>query len=70
MGLDSETGPGGDLRVYLEGVAMADDVQQYVEKHPFGQPAITSSHPDWDFYFNILSQYQKLDLSTVWLKTM
>ncbi|KAK1352946.1 hypothetical protein POM88_052784 [Heracleum sosnowskyi] len=27
----------GDLRVYLEGLALAENVQEYVKNHPFGQ---------------------------------
>ncbi|KAL5987877.1 hypothetical protein ACLOJK_035633 [Asimina triloba] len=45
--------PGGDLRVYLEGIAMADDVPHYVERHPFGQRAITDTNPSWSFYLQI-----------------
>lgn len=48
------TGPGGDLRTYLEGLAMADSVQQYVESNPFGQEAITESHKKWGFYSKLL----------------
>ncbi|XP_028758464.1 uncharacterized protein LOC114717492 [Neltuma alba] len=32
---DISLGPGGDLRVYLEGLAMAENVQEYVASHPF-----------------------------------
>lgn len=49
-----DAGPGGDLRVYLEGLAMANNVQEYVASHPFGQPAITKSDPNWDFYCRVL----------------
>lgn len=35
------TGPWGDLRLYLEELADADDVQRFVEEHPFGQLPIT-----------------------------
>ncbi|KAI9088393.1 hypothetical protein K1719_029842 [Acacia pycnantha] len=50
---DSSLGPGGDLRVYLEGLAMAENVPQYVASHPFGQPPITKSNPHWDFYCEV-----------------
>ncbi|XP_047061903.1 uncharacterized protein LOC124669308 isoform X2 [Lolium rigidum] len=50
---DESLGPGGDLRVYLENIAAADDVQRYVQEHPFGQPSITESHPHWNFYAKI-----------------
>ncbi|KAJ6892671.1 hypothetical protein NC651_025776 [Populus alba x Populus x berolinensis] len=51
---DSALGPEGDLRVYLEGLADAKDVPSYVKDHPFGKPAITPLHPDWDFYSKIV----------------
>ncbi|KAK1352937.1 ubiquitin-like domain-containing CTD phosphatase 1 [Heracleum sosnowskyi] len=39
---DDSLGPEGDLRVYLEGLALAENVQEYVKNHPFGQrPIIT-----------------------------
>lgn len=37
--------------MYLELVARAEDVQCFVKDNPFGQPAITESHPDWKYYF-------------------
>lgn len=48
------SGPEGDLRIYLEKLAMAENVQNYVEQNPFGQKAITKSDPRWDFYCKIL----------------
>uniref|UniRef100_A0A0E0LG67 FCP1 homology domain-containing protein n=1 Tax=Oryza punctata TaxID=4537 RepID=A0A0E0LG67_ORYPU len=50
---DDSLGPGGDLRVYLENLATADDVQRYVQEHPFGQPSITKSDRHWNFYVNL-----------------
>ncbi|RLM74180.1 hypothetical protein C2845_PM15G01140 [Panicum miliaceum] len=44
------TGLDGDLRVYLQNLAAANDVQTYVHSNPFGQPFITDSDPHWDFY--------------------
>lgn len=41
--------------MYLKGLADAIDVQSYVKDHPFGQPPITSSHPDWSFYVEVKS---------------
>lgn len=52
----SATGPGGDIRKYLEGLAAAENVQEYVEQNPFGQPAITKSDPHWDFYCQIIDK--------------
>ncbi|XP_028779244.1 uncharacterized protein LOC114735694 [Neltuma alba] len=53
---DTSLGPGGDLRVYLEGLAMAENVQEYVASHPFGQPPITESNPHWNFYCLVRDQ--------------
>ncbi|VAI22072.1 unnamed protein product [Triticum turgidum subsp. durum] len=50
---DNSLGPGGDLRMYLEKLAFADDVECYVRNNPFGQPFITQSDPHWDFYAEI-----------------
>ncbi|OIT03140.1 hypothetical protein A4A49_16261 [Nicotiana attenuata] len=38
------------------GVADADDVPTYVKEHPFGQPAFTASHPNWDYYAKIIRE--------------
>ncbi|KAL6880319.1 hypothetical protein ACP4OV_011884 [Aristida adscensionis] len=51
---DDSLGRYGDLRLYLKKLATADDVQRYVKEHPFGQPAITKSDPDWSFYVRIV----------------
>ncbi|XP_065879207.1 uncharacterized protein [Euphorbia lathyris] len=51
---DSSLGPGGDLRVYLEKLAEAQNVQEFVAHNPFGQQAITESNPNWGFYQRIL----------------
>ncbi|XP_062005745.1 uncharacterized protein LOC133722905 [Rosa rugosa] len=56
---DKALGLNGELRLYLEGLADADDVTSYVKDHPFGQPAITTTHSDWDFYSKILTHFQK-----------
>ncbi|KAB2631021.1 hypothetical protein D8674_008540 [Pyrus ussuriensis x Pyrus communis] len=49
----------GELRLYLDGLADADDVTSYVKEHPFGQPAITTKHSDWGFYSKIINHFQK-----------
>ncbi|XP_020577178.1 uncharacterized protein LOC110022529 isoform X2 [Phalaenopsis equestris] len=51
---DNSLGPGGDVRVYLEQLLSSDDVQRFVEDHPFGQPAITASDQNWFFYCQII----------------
>ncbi|KAJ6371439.1 hypothetical protein OIU77_001866 [Salix suchowensis] len=52
---DSSLGPEGDLRLYLEQLAEAQNVQEHVAQHPFGQRAITESDPSWGFYSRIVS---------------
>ena len=51
------TGPEGDLRKYLEKLAMAENVQKYVEQNPFGQRAITESDPNWKYYSDIIKAW-------------
>lgn len=51
---DTSLGPRGDLRVYLGRLAMAENVQKYVEKNPFGQRAITKWNPSWGFYRQVI----------------
>ncbi|KAG6687099.1 hypothetical protein I3842_11G053500 [Carya illinoinensis] len=51
---DMSLGPGGDLRVYMEGLAMAKNVQKYVQENPFGQRAITESNLSWGFYRKVI----------------
>ena len=33
---------------------MAENVQKYVEKNPFGQRAITKWNPSWGFYRKVI----------------
>ncbi|KAK9058829.1 hypothetical protein SSX86_023672 [Deinandra increscens subsp. villosa] len=54
---DDFLGPNGELRVFLEGLAEAKDVQTYVKTHRIGDPAITSSHADWEYYSKIIRAY-------------
>ncbi|KAL4560424.1 hypothetical protein LXL04_032575 [Taraxacum kok-saghyz] len=51
---DDFLGPNGELRAYLDGLVEAKDVQFYVEDHPFGEPAISPSHSDWDNYSELI----------------
>ncbi|KAG6690235.1 hypothetical protein I3842_10G004700 [Carya illinoinensis] len=55
---DVSLGPKGQLRAYLDGLADAVEVPTYVKGHPFGQPAITKSHPDWEYYSKITDRFQ------------
>ncbi|KAM5570952.1 leashin-like [Rosa sericea] len=57
---DSSLGPGGDIRSYLEGLAMAESVQKYVEQNPFGQRPITKSNPSWNFYRRVIEDVKPL----------
>ena len=43
------TGPDGDFRLYLERLVEAQNVQEYVSQHPFGQRTIMESDPSWVF---------------------
>ncbi|XP_034673321.1 uncharacterized protein LOC117904689 isoform X2 [Vitis riparia] len=54
---DNMLATGGKLRVYLEGLAMADNVQKYVKHNPFGQRAITKSSATWTYYSKVVSKY-------------
>ncbi|KAJ6830777.1 uncharacterized protein M6B38_351370 [Iris pallida] len=56
---DNSLGPGGDLRVYLEGLSVADDVQQYVRERPFGKHPITAANPSWEYYKRIISRVER-----------
>ncbi|GAB4860889.1 hypothetical protein Ancab_036050 [Ancistrocladus abbreviatus] len=51
---DTSLGPGGDLRVYLERLAAAENVQVFVKENPFGQKPITRSNLSWNFYAKII----------------
>ncbi|MBA0847737.1 hypothetical protein Goshw_022379, partial [Gossypium schwendimanii] len=51
---DHSLAPGGDIRDYLERIAVAENVQKFVEQNPFGQQAITEADPHWEFYSQII----------------
>ncbi|XP_078435909.1 uncharacterized protein LOC144706761 [Wolffia australiana] len=52
---DAELAPGGDLRVFLEGLAVeGKEVPRYVAKHRIGQEPITEKHGDWHFYSRVV----------------
>ncbi|XP_057546465.1 uncharacterized protein LOC130825321 [Amaranthus tricolor] len=53
---DDAIGPGGKIRAYLEELAMADNVQEYIEQHPFGQSAITERSLSWQFYDKVIKE--------------
>ncbi|KAL2487253.1 Haloacid dehalogenase-like hydrolase (HAD) superfamily protein [Abeliophyllum distichum] len=56
---DTFLGPNGELQGYLDGLADVDNVPSYVKEHPFGQPAITPSHLDWNYYAKIVREFGK-----------
>ncbi|KAL6141804.1 hypothetical protein ACLB2K_060091 [Fragaria x ananassa] len=58
-GSDNALDPKKELGEYLAGLAVADDVQLYVKENPFGQPAISSEHPNWNFYSDVLRKLGK-----------
>ncbi|XP_021908665.1 uncharacterized protein LOC110822771 [Carica papaya] len=53
---DKVLDPKGELGLFLEGLAMADDVQSYVRTHAYGQPPIVPSHPDWFYYSMVVDR--------------
>ncbi|KAK8533861.1 hypothetical protein V6N13_028451 [Hibiscus sabdariffa] len=59
---DNTLGEGGDLKVYLERLASADNVQNFVEQNPFGQIAITERSQDWGFYSQVIDSCLRSEL--------
>lgn len=51
---DNSLGAGGELRVYLEKLAAAEDTQKYIHEHPFGQTAINDKNLSWLFYQRVI----------------
>ncbi|KAL2935426.1 Zinc finger CCCH domain-containing protein 55 [Bienertia sinuspersici] len=51
--LSFEPGPCGDLRLYLERLAEAENVQKFIQENPFGQKPITNTNSAWAFYSKI-----------------
>ena len=58
-------GPGGDLRVYLEGLAAAENIQEFIEQRPFGQSPITESSASWPFYLRVLSTVYSVETTNM-----
>ncbi|KAE8706249.1 Detected protein of confused Function [Hibiscus syriacus] len=59
---DNILGEGGDLKVYLERLASADNVRNFVERNPFGQIAITKRNQDWGFYSQVIDSCLRSEL--------
>ncbi|XWS44411.1 hypothetical protein CRYUN_Cryun15aG0043100 [Craigia yunnanensis] len=53
--IDNSLGAGGDLKVYLERLASAENVQNFIEQNPFGQIPITERSHDWGFYSQVIN---------------
>jgi hypothetical protein len=56
------TGPKGDLRGYLERLAMADNVQEFVSRNEFGQRPIRPANPSWGYYLKVIESVQENDI--------
>lgn len=54
---DRALGDGGILRAYLEELSEFDNVQNFVQKHSFGQNPITETSETWGFYREVLSTF-------------
>lgn len=52
---DNSLGPEGDIRVYLQDLATAEDFRKYIDEHPFGQVAIDETSSSWAYYRKIIS---------------
>ena len=48
--LCGNSGNGGDLRLHLEKLVEAENVQDFIKKNPFGQEANTEASETWEFY--------------------
>ncbi|XP_009365894.1 uncharacterized protein LOC103955716 isoform X2 [Pyrus x bretschneideri] len=64
-GSDTSLGPGGDIRVYLEGLAAAENIQEFVEQRPFGQGPINESSASWPFYLKVLRKVYTLQTANI-----
>ncbi|KAJ4877816.1 hypothetical protein Rs2_42834 [Raphanus sativus] len=47
---DTSLGTDGDLRLHLEKLVEAENVQDFIKNNPFGQEAITEASETWEFY--------------------
>ncbi|XP_024026493.1 uncharacterized protein LOC21406077 [Morus notabilis] len=51
---DNSLGLGGDIQMYLDRLAMTNNVQEFVKKNPFGKLPITQTHVEWNHYQDLL----------------
>jgi len=49
------TGPEGDLREYLERLAKADNIQEFVSLNEFGQRPIIPAISSWRYYLKVIA---------------
>ncbi|XP_028093562.1 uncharacterized protein LOC114293645 isoform X1 [Camellia sinensis] len=56
-GNDTVLGPKGELLEFLDGLSDVDDVQSYVKENRVGQPAITETHAEWNYYSKIVPKF-------------
>ncbi|CAN1197204.1 Uncharacterized FCP1 homology domain-containing protein C1271.03c [Linum perenne] len=54
---DNSLGAGGNIRVYLEQLCGAENVQKFVEKNPFGQEAVNEGNECWSFYLQVMNTF-------------
>ncbi|KAJ1388492.1 HAD superfamily [Sesbania bispinosa] len=52
---DYSLGDGGDLRTFLEGLANAENMRNYIQENAFGQPPITETSQECQYYQKVLS---------------
>ncbi|KAB2634508.1 hypothetical protein D8674_041807 [Pyrus ussuriensis x Pyrus communis] len=64
-GSDTSLGPGGDIRVYLERLAAAENIQEFVEQQPFGQGPINESSASWPFYLKVLGKVYTMETANI-----
>ncbi|GAB2296923.1 hypothetical protein Dimus_031025 [Dionaea muscipula] len=57
---DNSIGRGGNICAYLEELAKAENVQEYVRNHPFGQSAINERSISWSFYKKVIEKQSKV----------
>lgn len=51
-------GPEGELRKYLKRLAVAESVQDFVARNPFGKPALSLAETEWYKYDSLLQLYR------------
>ncbi|XP_045793503.1 ubiquitin-like domain-containing CTD phosphatase 1 [Trifolium pratense] len=51
---DNSLAVGGNLRRYLDGLANAENMVEYVEHHPFGREHINEHSEYWNFYVHVV----------------